>query len=413
MNKLHDANLIYEAGNRAIKSSSFKYSTQLFEQNHLLETAKIQKELQDGSYIPRPGERFPITERGKTRFICNNTMRDKAVNHLLCDEVLTPAMAPYLQYDNMASQKDKGVDLYKKRLKYHLLQYYARYHTNEGWILTVDLSGYYANVPHDKCKEMIAMFLDKAGVDPDTAQTANWLVGIAMRSMEMDVSRFTDAEIAEMYRGKVDGMMNFGVDPQQLTGQKMLKKGVDIGNQISQDIGIMYPYRVDNYIKTVEGAEWWGRYTDDFRCISQDKEFLMRLLRQIRIIAKEYGLIVNEKKTRIWKLSQPFRHLKDQWWLTETGKVIQNINPKSIVRERRKLKAYRRLLDAGRITLPEIENSFKAWIGKHWSIMSWWQIYNMNQLYLELFDTAVTWKSGHGRLKYMMTHQPHGKEGTI
>lgn len=199
MNRLLDANLIYEAGTRAISSSAFKYSTQLFEMNHLLETAKIQKELEEGTYRPRPGDKFPITERGKTRFICNNAMRDKTVNHLLCDEVLTPAMAPYLQYDNMASQKGKGVDLYRKRLKWHLLQYYARYHTNEGWILTVDLSGYYANIPHDHCKAVLNHFMEKSGTDQGTTACANWIISMALETMEVDVSRFTDAEILAMY----------------------------------------------------------------------------------------------------------------------------------------------------------------------------------------------------------------------
>lgn len=36
-----DANNIYDAGTKAMQSSSFKHSTQLFEMNHLLTTAHI------------------------------------------------------------------------------------------------------------------------------------------------------------------------------------------------------------------------------------------------------------------------------------------------------------------------------------------------------------------------------------
>ena len=45
MNIYYDANKIYEAGTKAIKGAPFKYQTQLFEVNHLLQTALILKSL--------------------------------------------------------------------------------------------------------------------------------------------------------------------------------------------------------------------------------------------------------------------------------------------------------------------------------------------------------------------------------
>ena len=47
-----DANIIYDAGTKAMKSSKFKYSTQLFEMNHLLYTAMLRKSLQEDTYEP-------------------------------------------------------------------------------------------------------------------------------------------------------------------------------------------------------------------------------------------------------------------------------------------------------------------------------------------------------------------------
>ena len=96
MNKLYDANLIYEAGTKAMKGSRFKYKTQLYEMTQLLQTAKIQDEIMHGTYKPAPGAKFPINERGHSRYITSNIMRDKAVNHLLCDEVISPSIHKYL-----------------------------------------------------------------------------------------------------------------------------------------------------------------------------------------------------------------------------------------------------------------------------------------------------------------------------
>lgn len=402
MNLFYDANNIYEAGTKAIAGSNFKQATQLFEMNQLLETAHLQRDLREGRYEPEPGRKSIISERGKTRFITSNVMRDKTVNHVLCDEVLSPSIAPFVIYDNDASQKGKGVKHHRDRIEVQLHDYYQRHGNNQGWILLVDFSGYYPNIPHDKCLEVMDDFLDRSGLQPDEITVAKWLMRKILRTFELDVSRFSDEEIEEMMHAKIDPMMNVGVDPKLLIGKKMLRKGCDIGSQPSQNIGIIYPYRLDNYAKIVKGVKGYGRYTDDFHAIHESREFLEELLTVFRVIAKEFDLIINEKKTRISPIDQPFRILKVQYWLTDTGKVVRKINPKSITRERRKLKAYKRLLDAGRVDYETVENSFKSWIGGNWKLMSMQQISNMSLLYYELFQRRITWKKGHGRLNWLM-----------
>lgn len=125
-----DANNIYDAGTKAMQSSKFKHSTQLFEMNHLLTTAHIRQDFITGNYKPDPGNKFPISERGHPRYITSNTMVDKTVNHLLCDEVLTPSISKYLIYDNGASQKGKGVAFHRRRFEARLHQYFMQNGTN-------------------------------------------------------------------------------------------------------------------------------------------------------------------------------------------------------------------------------------------------------------------------------------------
>ena len=399
-----DANVIYDAGTKAMKGSKFKYATQLFEMNHLLYTAMIQQRLQDGTYIPDAGTKFLIRERGKPRYITSNTMADKTVNHITSDSILTPALTKYLIYDNGASQKGKGVTFHRKRFEAHLHQYFIEHGTNEGYILLGDFSGYYANIPHDKCMEVLAQFLSRSVDNPDELRTTLWLLAEMFKSFRVDVSRFSDDEIQAMRKGKVDQMLNLNADPETLTGEKFLDKGADIGNQNSQIIGLIYPYRLDNFAKIVKGIKGYGRYIDDFYAIAEDKETLKSLLEGLRVIAQEFGIIINERKTRIVKLSGFYRHLQNGYSLTESGRVIRKINPKSITRERRKLKAYKRLLDAKKITYDEIENIFKSWLGGNYKRMSHRQIYNMTDLYIRLFRRKVRWQKGHSRLSWLMEH---------
>lgn len=180
-------------------------------------------------------------------------------------------------------------------------------------------------------------------------------------------------------------------------------RGVDIGSQPSQNIGISYPSKIDNYIKIVRGCKYYGRYTDDSYIIHNDKDFLMDVLKNIKNIADELGLIINDKKTRIAKLSQQFKVLQINYSLTPTGRIIKKISTKTVTRERRKLKAYKRLLDKGKMKSNDIENSFKSWMAGNYKKMSMQQISNMSQLYYDLFKEVPKWKN-HGKLRYLMEH---------
>lgn len=339
-----DANVIYKAISRTIKSSRRnKRVTQLYQVNQLLYTAKLQKAMRDETYKPSKGHKFTLRERGKTRLITNNIMVDKVVNHIICDEVLTPRLAKYLIHDNSASQKNKGVSFHRRRFEERLRR------AKNGYVLLGDFAGYYANISHAKAYETLAKFL--AGYD------------------------FTLSLIKMI-------METFGGD-----------KGIDIGTQISQNIGLIFAYRFDNYARIVAGIKGYGRYTDDFYAISSSREELKSLLDGLKTIAAEAGIIINERKTRIIKLSSFFRYLQHGYSMK--GKLIRKINPKTVTRERRKIKAYQRALNDD-----VIEEFFKGWICSNYRRMSHIQIYNISKL----IRRSGTWQK-HSRLRYLMDHR--------
>lgn len=402
-NKLLDANLIYEMGFEAMSGSPFKFGTQLFEVNHLLKTAEIARDLLELQYTPDEGVQFTLRERGKTRFITSNTMQDKVVNHLICDHALMESVQQHTIHDNGASQKGKGVSFHRRRLKQHLSQYFRKYGTH-GYVLLVDFSGFYANIPHDRCIKMLTGFLNqnKNLTEPEKVLCL-WLIRRIFKTFEIDVSRFSDEEIEKLMHSKVDPTLNFQISPELLTGERFLAKGVDIGNQVSQAVGIAYGYEIDNFIKIVNSIEGYGRYTDDLYILHPDKKFLFDLLDGIEAIADKWGIIINRKKTRVCPIKRKFRHLQISYILKETGKVVERINPKAVVRERRKLKSYAGLLKSGDMTLDDIENSFKSWLGSFRKYLTTYQAINLGVLYYTLFGRKIRWrKMGTSRLRWLM-----------
>lgn len=85
------------------------------------------------------------------------------------------------------------------------------------------------------------------------------------------------------------------------------------------------------------------------------------------------------------KINQPFTFLKLKYHLTFTGHLVKRVSSKTITRERRKLKKYRKLVDAGTMDLHDAKNSFKSWYGSYEKLLSYRTKLNINALYRQLF----------------------------
>lgn len=382
--ELSDMNLLYEGFKRSMIGSAWKEEPQRFEINLLSELTKLSNEIESRSYQTSKGTEFTLNERGKIRHIHGGRMRDRVVRHVLCDNELSNALHPYLIYNNGASQKGKGLTFAREMFERDLHNYWLKHRTNEGYIAFVDFSKFYDNIQHEKIREMIY---------PKIREEARWLMEETMKHFSIDVSYMTEEQFLRCMEEKFDSVWYYENVPEEMrTGEKMMHKGVDIGDQVSQEIGIFFPTQIDNYVKIVRGCKWYGRYMDDMYIICQDRDELKSILEGVSEKAKEFGLFINERKTRIVKLSDTYKFLQVKYSLSKTGKVIRRINPKNVTRERRRFKAYKRLMDSGKMTYEAIEQACRSWMGNYAPIMSKRQIKHMKSLYRELFGKELQWK---------------------
>lgn len=383
-NKVTDLNVLYDAFRASMKGSAWNEEPQKFEIDFLSEIVKLKHELVAREYQTMPGSEFTLSERGKVRHIHGGRMRDRVVRHALCDTVLDEALQPYLIYNNSASQKGKGVSFARKMFEKDLHNYWLKHRTNDGYVGFVDFSKFYDNIRHDKAKEMVSAKVD---------EFSGWLFGQIVDTFRIDVSYMDDEEYAGCINQKFDSVKYHQQIPKERrTGQKFMDKSVDIGDQVSQDIGIFYPVQVDNYAKIVRGAKMYGRYMDDIYIIGNTKEYIASVIHGITEQAGELGIFINERKTRIVELSSTFKYLQIKYSLTDSGKVIKRINPKSVSRERRKLKAYKRMCEKGKIEYNAVEQAYKSWMGANVPVMSKKQVENMKQLYKGLYGKEPRWK---------------------
>lgn len=381
---ISDLNLLHEAYRKSMRGSAWKREPEKFEHDWFSEIIQLKGELESRTYKTLPGYEFKLNERGKIRHIHGGRMRDRVVRHALCDYILGPYLKPYLIYNNGASQKGKGLSFTRAQFEKDLHNYYLKYGTNEGYVGFVDFSKFFDNIQHDKVKELMY---------PHIPEDTHWLVDEILSSMEVDVSYMTDEEYSGCMSRRFNSVEYHELIPKELrTGKKFMKKSVNIGDQVSQDIGVFYPYRIDNYVKIVRGFKYYGRYMDDMYLIHSDKDYIEETIRGIEKETTELGLFINRKKTHICRLSDRFTYLQVKYFMLDTGKVVKRINPKSLTRERRKLKAYKRLLDKGEIDYASIEQAAKSWMGCFVNLMSKDQIKNMKRLYQDLFGKELKWK---------------------
>lgn len=352
-------NALSRAALQAEKGVRYKASVQRFMLRRMTNVAAINRNLTYQRDVRKGFICFVLVERGKLRKIMSVHFSERVIQKSLNQNALVPVLTRSLIYDNGASQRGKGNGFAMKRLVAHLRWHYRRYGT-EGYILLVDFSDYFGSIDHEVAKQIIADAFDDPGIV--------WLTNLF-----------------------IDAYYEFNVKFKNMPEEEA-HKGLGLGSEINQTIAITYPNRMDHYIKEILRIKCNERYMDDFYLVHPSKEYLIYCLEKIEEICASLKINVNKKKTGIVKLSHGFTFLKTKIYLTETGKIIRKPCHEAIVRERRKLKKQKKMLDAGIITFADIRCSYSSWRGSMEHRNARKTVHSMDKLFDSLF--IESWREG-------------------
>ena len=329
---------LFDAAKEAAKGVSWKASVQRYTLNALICTDNMNKELEKGKDVRKGFIDFDIVERGKRRHIKSVHFSERVVQKSLCRNALYPVMTYNLIYDNGANQKGKGTSFATQRLVKHLQKHF-RHHGRDGYVLLIDFKSYFDTIRHDPIKECYRKY-------------------------------FTDKRLIKLADDFVDAFGDIGLG---------------LGSETSQMNAVAYPNKLDHYIKEVARVKTYGRYMDDSYIIHESKEFLEKLLPEIKRICDSLGIVLNAKKTYITDLKHGFCFLKTRFQISETGKIIKKPCRKCIVAARRKLKKQAKLVKAGIMTPEQVKVSYTSWCGSMVHRNARRTMRSMDLLYKELF----------------------------
>lgn len=333
---------LYNAYRKCCLGVGWKASTQRYKANALQNINNTLSLLHNGSFKSRGFYEFDRCERGKLRHIKSIHLSERVVQRCLCDNSLVPMFSRSFIYDNGACIKGKGIKFAIDRLKCHLQRHYRKYGT-DGYALVFDFSKYFDNIQHEPLKQCV----DKV---------------------------YTDTRLAALMKQLVD---DFG------------DKGLGLGSQVSQVSALMYPNKVDHYIKEKLRVKNYARYMDDGYLIHPSKEYLQKCLDELREQCATLGIKLNEKKTQIVKLTRGIPFLKRRFILTDTGAVIIKPARKGVTKMRHKLRTYRAWVDCGKMTVAEVNASCTSFIGGIKRCNAYRTIQNIGRLFYQLFGEVL------------------------
>lgn len=301
--------IVEQAWKDTVSQNSEQENKMRFKYNVVMNLMKLLKEWEDGTFQPTKF-RTQIIQFPKKRIVQVPAIRDKILQHSICDNYLTERLTKPLIKETCACVQERGTIYASGILKQQLRRYY-RTHGKDFYVLKCDIKSYFATIPHWRVRELIHRYVD----DEDVKKL---------------IFKFVD----------------------------MLDVGLALGLQQSQLIANLYLSDLDHKCKEFLNARYYGRYMDDFYIISDDRDYLENCLEYIKTYVESIGLTLNPK-TGIF--SNKLEFVGFTYFLNDDGHVVKMLAKSKKRSKRRHLKKMLRQIDEGKLSVEKFVESYRGW----------------------------------------------------
>jgi len=273
--KIYDFENLHEAYLEARKNKRYRgdvldFSAQLEENLIQLQNELIYKTYQVGRY-----REFYVHEP-KKRLIMALQFRDRVVQWAIYRQ-LNPWFDKQFIYDSYGCRKGKGTHRAADRLQYWLRQVSRK----EGryYYLKLDISKYFYRVDH----EILLNILRRKINDADLIELLGHIINCEHAAFGLPA--FTNPEDCPK-------------------AERLLDKGMPIGNLTSQMFANIYLNHLDQYAKQELRLHFYIRYMDDIIVLHNDKQYLHEIKSIIEVFLWENLRLSLNRKTAVRPVNQ-------------------------------------------------------------------------------------------------------------
>lgn len=272
---------LYSSYKRCLIGKRYKNEVMEFGVNLSSNLTKLFYDLKYERYRISGYHEFKIYDP-KVRIIQAISFNDRIVQHCLVDFCLYPLLTKSFIYDNVACQKGKGMRLALSRLRTFIISFLKNNDNNKGFFVKIDASKYFDSIDHDIIKSLFLRY------------------------------NFDD---------KLKNLLFHIVDSYEKTSNK----GIPMGNQTSQLIGLLYLNELDHLFKEKYKVKRYIRYMDDILMIVDNKNLAKEIIDVARDFFNKHLIAINEKSTSIIPFSNGITFLGWRIYLGTNNQLIQTI----------------------------------------------------------------------------------------
>lgn len=236
-----------------------KEDVQQFEFNLEDNIFQLHFDLKSKNYQPLPYKSFYVSDP-KLRHIHKAMVRDRIV-HQAIYRVLIDIFEKKFIFDSYSCRLEKGTHMAVNRLS-DFCRRESQNYTKNIYGLKCDVKKFFDNIDHVILKDLIKHTI--------TDQEAIWLLDKIINSFAIKQN-----------------------------------KGLPLGNVTSQLLANIYLNELDWFLKQTIKIKYYLRYTDDFVVISQNKDYLLSLIKPIgKFLNNKLSLKLHPRKVQIRKISR-------------------------------------------------------------------------------------------------------------
>jgi len=237
-----------------------------FDKNLTDNLAILHEDLVSLNYIPSEYNVFYVQDY-KTRKILAPAFRDHIVHHAIYF-YLNEIYEKHFIFDSCACRKEKGTHFGLKRLKS-----FVNKHNVEDYFAKCDISKYFYSIDHFVLKRIFSKRIKD--------EKLLWILG-----------KIIDSHFEYTISAHIKNPDSF-----------VQKKGIPIGNLLSQLFANVYLNELDNFVKEDLGVKHYVRYVDDFVILDSEKNRLKDIILKIkRFLRDKLFLTLKDSKVQINKI---------------------------------------------------------------------------------------------------------------